>query len=318
VITVKYADREHPVTRGLGEGFTISDELYRNFTFEPGNHVLATAFDDPKQQGTGRDEPLLWTRQYGSGRVFQTALGHDLAAMSEPGFVATFVRGSEWAATGDAHESPKPAARPRVLVVTGGHAYETSFYTLFDGFDWTHEVTNARAFREDLRGRYDAIALYDLEHEIGETARRNLEDFVRSGKGLVVLHHAVADYNGWEWWWRDVVGGKYLMKPAGGLPASDYKHDQQFVVRPVGKHPILAGIAEFKIQDEGYKRLWVSPEAKILLEVDHPEADRPLAWVGPYAGSRVACILLGHDHWAHENPMYRLLVRNALHWAAGR
>ena len=104
----------------------------------------------------------------------------------------------------------------------------------------------------------------------------------------------------------------------GGLPASSYKHDQDFVVKPVAKHPILAGVAEFHVRDEGYKGLWVSPEAKVLLEVDHPAADRPLAWVSPYAKARVACILLGHDHYAHQHPMYRLLVHNALRWAAGQ
>jgi type 1 glutamine amidotransferase len=32
--------------------------------------------------------------------VFVTALGHDLASINQAGFIATFVRGAEWAATG--------------------------------------------------------------------------------------------------------------------------------------------------------------------------------------------------------------------------
>jgi type 1 glutamine amidotransferase len=43
---------------------------------------------------------MLWTTTFGTGRVFTTALGHDPAAMILPGFIATFVRGAEWAATG--------------------------------------------------------------------------------------------------------------------------------------------------------------------------------------------------------------------------
>jgi hypothetical protein len=43
---------------------------------------------------------MLWTNKFGNGRVFTTALGHDADAMKLPGFVATLVRGSEWAATG--------------------------------------------------------------------------------------------------------------------------------------------------------------------------------------------------------------------------
>jgi type 1 glutamine amidotransferase len=44
---------------------------------------------------------MLWTVNYGQGRVFATALGHDPEAMKSPGFVTTFQRGSEWAATGN-------------------------------------------------------------------------------------------------------------------------------------------------------------------------------------------------------------------------
>jgi hypothetical protein len=44
---------------------------------------------------------MLWTTQYGRGRVFVTALGHDVGSLGSPGFQTTFARGAEWAATGD-------------------------------------------------------------------------------------------------------------------------------------------------------------------------------------------------------------------------
>ena len=42
---------------------------------------------------------MLWTVNYGKGRVFATALGHDTEAMKNPGFAATLARGTEWAAS---------------------------------------------------------------------------------------------------------------------------------------------------------------------------------------------------------------------------
>ena len=48
----------------------------------------------------------------------------------------------------------QPAAEPlRLLVVTGGHDYPTSFYTLFEqpGLVWDHETTSESAYRRDLR-----------------------------------------------------------------------------------------------------------------------------------------------------------------------
>ena len=87
--------------------FAATDELYHGLTFQPGIHILAAAWDDPKNCskngqtcGTGKDEPILWTFKYGVGRVFQTTLGHDVKAMDSPGFRLTLARGTEWAATG--------------------------------------------------------------------------------------------------------------------------------------------------------------------------------------------------------------------------
>jgi type 1 glutamine amidotransferase len=110
--TVKIVDKEHPVTRGMQASFTQSnDELYANLKWQPEGtyHVLATAWDDhtrynPAEEqpipGPGLDQPMLWTVNYGKGRVFVTALGHDPDAMKSAGFAATLTRGAEWAATG--------------------------------------------------------------------------------------------------------------------------------------------------------------------------------------------------------------------------
>ncbi len=108
--TVTIRDKDHPITRGLREKFRQPwDELYANLKWQPEGtfHVLATAWDDhklyvnPRQPtpGDGKDQPMLWTVDYGQGRVFATVLGHDVAAVRTPAFVTTFTRGAEWAAT---------------------------------------------------------------------------------------------------------------------------------------------------------------------------------------------------------------------------
>ncbi|HZT30732.1 MAG TPA: ThuA domain-containing protein [Bryobacteraceae bacterium] len=95
---VEWVDREHPISRGLPPTFTANDELYHRMTHLAGIHVLATAFDDPRIGGTGKNEPVLWTVDYGRGRVVHLTLGHDVAAMSQPGFERAFVRATAWAA----------------------------------------------------------------------------------------------------------------------------------------------------------------------------------------------------------------------------
>jgi uncharacterized protein len=110
--TVDIKDKEHPITRGMKASFPQpNDELYANLKWQPEGtyHVLATAWDDhskyrPNEKqpipGPGLNQPMLWTVNYGSGRVFVTALGHDPEAMKSPAFIGTYVRGAEWATTG--------------------------------------------------------------------------------------------------------------------------------------------------------------------------------------------------------------------------
>ena len=99
-LVVRNAD--HPITKGLPEKFMhVPDELYgwlrgpaKNLT------VLATAFAPKAKGGSGEHEPLLFTVQYGKGRVFFEALGHAAEHLKSVAFIATFQRGTEWAATG--------------------------------------------------------------------------------------------------------------------------------------------------------------------------------------------------------------------------
>lgn len=100
-------DTTHPITRGLPQKWMhAQDELY-SLMRGPGKnmHILATAFSSPLQNGSGRDEPVLFTVSYGKGRIFHTVLGHAGGEIPPPsmecvGFIVTFQRGAEWAASG--------------------------------------------------------------------------------------------------------------------------------------------------------------------------------------------------------------------------
>ncbi len=99
-VTIRNSD--HPITKGLPPVFMHQkDELY-SWLRGPAENVdlLATAFSDKEKRGSGEHEPMLITISYGKGRVFHTALGHHVEQCQCVGFITTFLRGTEWAATG--------------------------------------------------------------------------------------------------------------------------------------------------------------------------------------------------------------------------
>lgn len=104
-------DRNHPITKGLPPIWLhAKDELYDRLRGPAENlTVLATAYSSPEEKGTGEHEPILFTVQYGKGRIFQTVLGHPQedtpVALQCAGFLTTFLRGAEWCATGKVTQS---------------------------------------------------------------------------------------------------------------------------------------------------------------------------------------------------------------------
>jgi type 1 glutamine amidotransferase len=218
-------------------------------------------------------------------------------------------------------QTPEQSGGVRVLLVTGGHAHEISFYSVFEGREGMkiNVDPHPAVFRTDPVPHYDVIVFYDLVQleDTDERRRKNLQKFAESGKGIVVLHHALCSYNAWEWWWRDLAGARYLEKPDGSQPASTYKHGEKLKIVPVGSHPVLSGIDAMEMVDETYKGMWMSTSNKVLLKTDNPTSDGPVAWVSSYEKSRVVAIQLGHGREAHLHPGYRRLVGNAVFWAAG-
>jgi type 1 glutamine amidotransferase len=104
---VRIADPASAITRGLGEGWSLSEEYY-SFESSPrrtGAHVLAT-LDESTYSPVGLggmdlrmgDHPIAWTKCIGNGRAFYTAIGHRPGNYGEPNSVRLLEQGIAWAA----------------------------------------------------------------------------------------------------------------------------------------------------------------------------------------------------------------------------
>jgi type 1 glutamine amidotransferase len=99
---IRLRNTQHPITKGMPELWMhTKDELYDKLRGPAENmEVLATAYSDPYNKGTGRHEPALMTLTYGKGRIFHNIMGHADYSVNCVGFITTMLRGTEWAATG--------------------------------------------------------------------------------------------------------------------------------------------------------------------------------------------------------------------------
>lgn len=92
---------EHPAMQGLSPFVTEWDETYVH-------HLLADDIDVLMERvDTSHREPYTWVKDYGKGRVFYTAFGHDERTFRNPGFIKLVKNGILWAVGDKAVERMK-------------------------------------------------------------------------------------------------------------------------------------------------------------------------------------------------------------------
>ncbi|MCS7192790.1 MAG: ThuA domain-containing protein [Armatimonadetes bacterium] len=219
----------------------------------------------------------------------------------------------------------------RIIIITGGHDFEREeFFAIFDSFDgikWEERKqpqANEIWLSENLRN-YDAIVLYDLWQQITEEQKEGMIKWLRDeGKGLLALHHSIANYHQWDEYAK-IIGARYFIAPGKSpdgktFARSQFHHDIRFTVKLADRnHPVTKGLPEqFEIVDETYKGWWLSNDVQKLLVTDHELSDPCIAWAKRYGNSKIVYIQLGHGSTAYKNLHFRRLVQNAIYWVTSR
>jgi len=149
-----------------------------------------------------------------------------------------------------------------------------------------------------------------------DEARRAYLDFVRRGKGHVVVHAGSSSFPDW---------GEY-----GRLTLASWKNGQtthsprhEFTVRiEDASHPVTAGMEPFRIFDELWNKPGISDGASVLASsYSAPDQEgtgrwEPAVLAGRFGAGRSVTLLLGHDSLSMDNPGFQTLLRRGVEWAA--
>jgi type 1 glutamine amidotransferase len=100
-ISVKFVDRDNPITRGLADWKTVNEELYNNSAGKILDTAKPLARGSQTYQQRGREvtveHVVAWTNTYnGKTRVFATTLGHNTATVEDPKYLDLVTRGLLW------------------------------------------------------------------------------------------------------------------------------------------------------------------------------------------------------------------------------
>jgi type 1 glutamine amidotransferase len=213
------------------------------------------------------------------------------------------------------------AAKMKVLVVTGGHAYDTAaFNAMWDGFPdvaWTrrdlqygHEV-----FADTGVFPYDILVFYNHQNPGDRLTQKHKDRFqamLDKGVGIFVFHHAIASYPFWPEF-EAVAGVKYRSADFYKDSLSTYQHDQTIPCSTLAAHPYSAGLPKtFTVTDEMYFKMAFAKDNRLLLTTSYAGAEGPMAWTRVRGHSRIFTTLLGHGPGIFSQPAFRQMLINAL------
>ena len=257
-----------------------------------------------------------------------------------------------------------------VLVVTKGHPYDyNGFHAMFDASTavtatFVEQPAAQVMLRPENIAPYDAVVFYDMwgiptdptssaSAEPPADYVASVEALLRSGKGLVLLNHALVQWPMWPLW-REISGTTFRLTAGeiDGRPVqgSGYRggagephrnaHHRLTPAQP--NHPVTAGLeGGFDIVDELYLRTPLAAGDDIipLLRSDygftranfnppplapkaeqerwsHPDGDNVVVWAKRTGRSPVVACEAGDGPPAYASPRFRRLLDNAIQWVA--
>ncbi|HEX7858512.1 MAG TPA: ThuA domain-containing protein [Sphingobium sp.] len=231
-----------------------------------------------------------------------------------------------------------PVGKPRILLFEkmtgfkdepGFNAAHAAFLDIARQKGWGIVATDkGGAINPATLAKFDAVIWNNVSGDVLTlTQRKALKDYVEKGGGFVAVHGAGGDpVYFWDWYVDSLIGARFIGHPIGKQfqPARIVVEDRD---GPIGR-----GLPpEWTMTDEWYS-FAASPRltgAKVIAKLDEttyqPQGmgtqdlhmgDHPIAWSRCVGKGRSFYSAIGHRPEGYSEPHYRLMLANAIGWAA--
>ena len=226
----------------------------------------------------------------------------------------------------------------KVLIITGDHGHNWKETTPF-----LKQVLTKAGHKVDVteRPRLDLISAKLADYDVlllnyrntpkggmenpdsvwSDDNKRAFAEAIRTGKGLVVYHHASSAFTGTSDFDRE-----FEKITAGGWRKQGFHGAMhEFVVSTQKEHPITRGIKSFRHgRDELYQNSLVPEGCEVLVTAySDPAKDpkntgknEPMVWASQHGKGRVCQNALGHDVQAMQGAGFQTLLIRCVEWAA--
>ena len=144
-----------------------------------------------------------------------------------------------------------------------------------------------------------------------DLAIKNIEKFLKSGKGIVIYHLAIGMFEKRTERVLPLIGRNYDRALPGHDPFQNFK-----VTITDKEHPITKHLPDFTIDDELYTCMGGDLPIHVLAESISSVQKKayPMAYLYKYGDGYAFTAVLGHDLRALQSPEFVTMLRNAVLW----
>jgi hypothetical protein len=196
---------------------------------------------------------------------------------------------------------PVQVAREGLDVLQAGGEFE--FDWIEDAGEWSAE--RMAGYPAVVLTKSNNVSVADRANWMTPDVENVFLEYVRAGKGLLVVHSGSAEYEEMPVL-RALMGGVF----------DDHPEQCPVTVQPKEGHPLVAGSGTFTVKDEHYFLLFDDLEADVFLTTTSEHGTQPGGWTRTEGAGRVCVLTPGHNVEVWLHPSYQVLLGNALRWCA--